>query len=80
MLAGRGAAKAMRGSHLRLLLKTSIREGLLERDSLHQEGVGHGATGHLFDPDHGNVQLLVERQHCVDHHGGKEVLVLADEL
>ena len=34
----------------------------------------------LFDPDHVQAQVLIKRQHSIDHNGRKEIFLMANKL
>lgn len=67
---------------LGLLLKTGVREGLLESDTVDEARLGEGAAGNFLDANQLVVQIvLVEREDGVDNHYGTLAETrLGDEL
>ncbi len=63
-----------------LLFETSVREGLLEGNTVDEDGVAHGATVNLLDSDHFKVEVGVEGGDGLDGHGGEEFSFGVDEF
>mmetsp|Transcript_57657 Transcript_57657/g.65792 ORF Transcript_57657/g.65792 Transcript_57657/m.65792 type:complete len:230 (+) Transcript_57657:1219-1908(+) len=65
---------------MRLLFETSIREGLLEGNTINQEGVSDRTSGNLLDSDKTLIEIFVQSFNGINDHTSEEFLVVGDQL
>lgn len=63
-----------------MLFRAGIRKHFLERHALDQLRVSHQPALDLLDTDHGDVQVVAQRQHGVHPNAREEQLVVENEL